>query len=91
MSQSPLFREASGGIAEVPNPRGTVSVGALAWLLVGAIFVALRIGTAFEAPVGGAELVHLSGAWQARMGADDARYIPTLFQAWASFPRSLAA
>ncbi len=69
--------------AAPPGREAAVNVSAetLAWLAVAAVFVAFRLGAAFEAPVGGAELVHLSGAWQARIGVEDSRFVPTLFQA----------
>ncbi len=54
---------------------------ALAWVAAGLLFELLRLGIIWHAPVGGAELVHLSGAWTARVGAPDDRYVPTLFQA----------
>ena len=68
------------------RPRGlsrrrAVSVAAIAWVLVVVLFVLLRVGLVWRAPVGGAELAHLSGAWQARIGVEDSRYVPTLFQA----------
>lgn len=59
----------------------TVSVAAIAWVLVVALFILLRVGLVWRAPVGGAELAHLSGAWQARIGVEDDRYVPTLYQA----------
>ncbi len=67
------------------RPRSTfdgpsISAGTLAWLAVGVAFAALRIGPVLNAPVAGAELEHLSGAWQASIGNADARLIPTLFQ-----------
>jgi hypothetical protein len=49
--------------------------------VLGVLFVALRLGAALGMPVGGAELAGLSGAWQAHVGADDPRFIPTFFQA----------
>lgn len=59
----------------------TMPVTSLAWLAATAAFLGLRLGLTWQAPVGGAELVHLSGAWQAAIGIDDARFVPTLFQA----------
>lgn len=59
----------------------TVSVATIAWVLVVALFILLRVGLVWRAPVGGAELAHLSGAWQARIGVEDDRYVPTLYQA----------
>lgn len=59
----------------------TVSIAAIAWVLVVVLFILLRVGLVWRAPVGGAELAHLSGAWQARIGVEDDRYVPTLYQA----------
>ncbi|MCY4393007.1 MAG: hypothetical protein OXE43_13310 [Chloroflexi bacterium] len=59
----------------------TVSVAAIAWVLVVVLFILLRVGVVWRAPVGGAELAHLAGAWQARIGMEDDRYVPTLYQA----------
>jgi len=63
------------------KPALTVSVATLVWVAATAIFLALRLGNMLQAPVAGAELVHLSGAWQAREGIADERFVPTLFQA----------
>ena len=63
----------------------TVSLATVAWVLVVALFILLRVGLVWRAPVGGAELAHLSGAWQASIGVEDARYVPTLYQAIAAF------
>ena len=62
----------------------TVSYAAVAWVLVVLLFVALRVGLVWRAPVGGAELAHLSGAWQARSGVEDSSFVPTLYQAVAA-------
>ena len=59
----------------------SVSVAAVAWVLVVVLFVLLRVGLVWRAPVGGAELTQLSGGWQARTGVEDTRYVPTLYQA----------
>lgn len=59
----------------------TVSIAAIAWVLVVVLFILLRVGLVWRAPVGGPELAHLSGAWQARIGVEDDRYVPTLYQA----------
>ncbi|MGD9932745.1 MAG: hypothetical protein AB7T37_03420 [Dehalococcoidia bacterium] len=53
----------------------------IAWLFAIAALVGLRLLAALNLPVFGAELVHLSGAWQASIGVDDPRFVPTLFQA----------
>lgn len=58
-----------------------LTVAAIAWAGLGVLFVMLRAGAALGMPVGGAELAGLSGAWQAHVGADDARFVPTFFQA----------
>ncbi|MEX0783261.1 MAG: hypothetical protein WD557_11465 [Dehalococcoidia bacterium] len=58
-----------------------VSIETLAWIAVGAIFLGIRLWPIWQMPVGGAELVHLSGAWNASIGVEDDRYVPTLFQA----------
>jgi hypothetical protein len=64
------------------TPAGlTVTAGTLAWLGVTLLFLLLRAGPVWQAPVAGAELIHLAGAWQAREGVADDRFIPTLFQA----------
>ncbi|MFN8507708.1 MAG: hypothetical protein U0547_09090 [Dehalococcoidia bacterium] len=57
-----------------------ISGAALAWGVLGAVFLALRLGPIWQAPVGGAEWLHLSGAWQARIGDPDGRFVPSLFQ-----------
>jgi len=68
--------------ASSPERQGlVVSVSSIAWAAAVALFLLLRLGTIWHAPVAGAELVQLSGAWQARSGIADARFVPTLFQA----------
>jgi hypothetical protein len=71
--------------AEAPEteqrPLAAVSAAALAWGGVSAIFILLRLGPIWQAPVAGPELLHLSGAWEAHLGHGDARFVPTLFQA----------
>ena len=67
--------------APAPRPSPTVSLAAAAWALVIVLFILLRVGLVWRAPVGGAELDHLAGAWQAASGVEDARYTPTLYQA----------
>jgi len=68
--------------AEAATPRVVyIPMLALAWVAAGLLFELLRLGVIWHAPVGGAELVHLSGAWTARVGTPDDRYVPTLFQA----------
>ena len=57
-----------------------VSVASIVWVLVVVLFVLLRVGLVWRAPVGGAELSHLYGAWQARTGIEDDQYVPTLYQ-----------
>lgn len=58
-----------------------VTWATVAWLLAGAVFIVFRIAGVLSMPVGGAELDHLAGAWQARIGVEDDRFVPTLFQA----------
>lgn len=58
-----------------------LTVAALVWGILAALFIALRACAVLGIPVGGAELAALSGAWQAQVGVDDPRFIPTLFQA----------
>lgn len=59
----------------------TVSVVTIAWLVLAIVYIALRLAAVWQLPVGGSEWVHLSGAWNAVVGVDDARFVPTLFQA----------
>ncbi|GIW12619.1 MAG: hypothetical protein KatS3mg062_0058 [Tepidiforma sp.] len=61
--------------------RWTVSVAGLAWCGAILFYAAVRAAALVHVPVGGLELWSLAGAWQAHTGFDDARYIPTLFQA----------
>jgi len=58
-----------------------VPISAIAWGGAAAVFILLRLGTVWHAPVAGAEIFGLSGAWQARLGVADERFVPTLFQA----------
>ncbi len=66
---------------EPARPLFTLRADVLAWLGLSAAFMLLRLGTIWHASVGGPELDGLSGAWQARVGVADERFIPTLFQA----------
>ena len=84
-------------LVEGPNPDGlapaiesspepathglVISVSAIAWVGAAALFLLLRVATIWHAPVAGAELLQLSGAWQARSGVAGAHFVPTLFQA----------
>lgn len=61
-----------------------VTVADIAWVAVALIFVLMRLGPTWQSPVGGAELDAVSGAWNAQLGIDDARWTPTLFQAITS-------
>ena len=72
---------AAGGGERPAREPPAVSVAAIAWFTVTALFLLLRLGPVWRAPVGGAELLHLSGAWQASIGVEDARFVPSLFQA----------
>ena len=67
--------------ASLPAGRPTIPVAALAWAAATAAYAGMRIAALLSLPVGGVELWSLSGAWQARAGFDDPRYVPTLFQA----------
>lgn len=69
----------------------TVSVEVLAWAVVALVFVGLRLPLVAGAPVGGSEWVHLSGAWNAAIGVDDGRFIPTLFQAITAWSLELSS
>ncbi len=71
-------------IGEARPATREISVGALLWVGVGALFVLVRLAGLLSIPVGGAELDALSGAWQAHAGHEDTRYIPTLFQGLAA-------
>ncbi len=62
-------------------PFPAVTMASVAWAVAIAIFILLRVGVVWRAPVGGAELDHLSGAWQASNGVEDSRYVSTLYQA----------
>lgn len=64
-----------------PRAGVTIRVSTLAWAAGVLIFLLLRIGPVWRAPVSGAELIHLSGAWQAHLGIGDSRFLPTLSQA----------
>lgn len=66
---------------EPAPPLFTLRADVVAWVALSAAFILLRLGTIWHAPVGGPELDGLSGAWQARVGITDDRFIPTLFQA----------
>jgi hypothetical protein len=59
----------------------TVSLGAALWVGAAALFIGLRVAAVLNLPVAGAELEHLSGAWQASIGVNDGRFVPTFFQA----------
>jgi hypothetical protein len=61
-----------------------MSVAAIAWVAVGAVFIGLRLAAALDTPVGGPELIHLSGAWTAHLGDEDSRFVPALPQAIAA-------
>ncbi|MCL6644459.1 MAG: MFS transporter, partial [Dehalococcoidia bacterium] len=61
--------------------RPTIPAAALAWAAAAAAYAGMRIAALLSLPVGGLELWSLAGAWQARAGFDDPRYVPTLFQA----------
>ena len=73
MTEEPAAAERQPGVE--------ISVGTLAWIAAGTVFVALRLAGVMSIPIGGVELEHLSGAWQAHAGNADGRFVPTLFQA----------
>ena len=73
------------------RPAPKVSVTAVAWVGVSAVFVLLRLGFVLNAPVGGFELIHLAGAWQASIGETDARFVPTMFQAMTALSFQLTS
>lgn len=75
----------------VTRPVLTLSVKTLAWAVAGLLFVLLRLAPVWQAPVNGAEIAHLSGAWQAHLGAADDRFVPTLFQALAALSLHLTS
>lgn len=69
-----------------PPPRVyELSLGAIIWVAAGALFMVMRLAGVLSIPVGGIELSHLSGAWEAKAGNTDARFIPTLFQGLAAW------
>ncbi|MCC6388387.1 MAG: hypothetical protein IT302_13515 [Dehalococcoidia bacterium] len=78
---------------EPSSKRGAfkISGAVLAWAVLGALFLALRLGPTWQAPVGGAEWLHLSGAWQARAGEPDGRFVPSLFQALSTLILHISA
>ena len=73
---------ASGGVVARRRvlPR-EVRLGTLLWLAGGSLFIVLRIAGLVSIPMGGVELHSISGAWQASLGVQDDRFVPTLFQA----------
>lgn len=85
MTPEPTFADEMP--AEVPEPPRALFVltgSVLAWAAATAALVLLRLGPIWHMPVAGPELVHLSGAWQARGGVEDDRFVGTLFQALAA-------
>jgi hypothetical protein len=80
LESTPVSAASQTGESAGTQPLIELRLSTLAWAAAIALFLLLRIGPIFQAPVGGAELVHLSGAWQARLGAPDDRFVPTLFQ-----------
>jgi hypothetical protein len=58
----------------------TVSLGAVLWVAAAAMFIGLRLAAVLNLPVTGAELEHLSGAWEASIGVNDGRFVPSFFQ-----------
>ena len=78
----------------------SVTVAGVAWAAATAVFLLLRVAALLTLPVGGPEVIHLAGAWQASIGVADERFVPTLFQALSAlafesttsqaWPRALA-
>lgn len=72
------------GVVTGSRSGGTVvelSASAVAWVVAGGLLLLLRLAPIWQAPVAGSEFAHLSGAWSAASGVNDARFVPTLFQA----------
>ena len=72
------------GSSRSTAPAIQVPLQLLLGIVVATVFLLMRVGLVWQAPVGGEELSSLSGAWQATSGNHDGRFIPTLFQALAS-------
>lgn len=66
------------------TPTRGITVAAFAWAGAAAVYLLLRLAAFASVPVGGHELWSLAGAWQAREGLEDSRFVPTLFQALAA-------
>jgi hypothetical protein len=80
-----VIRRPRGASGPAPGETAPgISVATLAWAVIAALFIGLRLAASFTMPVFGPELDHLGGAWLARVGVEDERYIPTLFQAITS-------
>ncbi len=73
--------ETPGAAAGTEERTVTIRLDAVAFAAVGLVFCLIRLWPVWQMPVGGAELAHLSGAWNASIGVEDERYVPTLFQA----------
>ena len=69
----------------------TVSAAAIAWIALGALLLVPRLAAVWQLPVGGSEWLHLSGAWNATLGVDDDRFVPSLFQALSALLLSIDA
>lgn len=69
--------------AETAGRRGALELSGaeIAWGAATVLFLAVHIAGLLSIPVGGVELDHLAGAWQAHIGLEDQRFVPTLFQA----------
>ena len=73
----------SAAVADPPlhiAPVFSFTLGHALWIAAAVLFAALRLGPTWQAPLGGPELLHLAGSWQASIGLEDGRYIPTFFQ-----------
>lgn len=61
-----------------------IRLGTLLWFGLGGLFLLLRVAGVVSIPLGGLELDSVSGAWQASIGVEDERYLPTLFQGFTA-------
>jgi hypothetical protein len=80
----PMTRPASLAVDLGDEGSIAVPLPVLGWASVAALYAAVRLAVALNAPVAGAELWSLSGAWAAHAGADDARFTGALAQAIAA-------
>lgn len=78
-----MERNAEARAAPTARPRWEVAVPTAPLMLAGAggLWLLVRGLAAANGLVGGAELASLAGAWSAKAGEADARFVPTLAQA----------